>query len=184
MSELENKKNAEHLFRFKSIGIFLAICLAALTSRLFFLQVVMADEYTTMSDRNQIRILSTPARRGNIYDKNMQELAISKPIYAVALISTEIDDKEEVAKTLSGLLQDPEITPEFILDKIKTHVRSYEPIIIKRFAYEEGLSIITQIEEMRVDLPGVMIMEEPTRYYLQRLDWKNWAGKNHGALYR
>ena len=55
----------------------------------------------------------------------MQELAISKPIYAVALISTEIDDKEEVAKTLSGLLQDPEITPEFILDKIKTHVRSY-----------------------------------------------------------
>ena len=62
MSELENKKNAEHLFRFKSIGIFLAICLAALTSRLFFLQVVMADEYTTMSDRNQIRILSTPAR--------------------------------------------------------------------------------------------------------------------------
>ncbi len=165
MSELENKKNAEHLFRFKSIGIFLAICLAALTSRLFFLQVVMADEYTTMSDRNQIRILSTPARRGNIYDKNMQELAISKPIYAVALISTEIDDKEDVAKTLSGLLQDPEITPEFILDKIKTHVRSYEPIIIKRFAYEEGLSIITQIEEMRVDLPGVMIMEEPTRYY-------------------
>ena len=165
MSDIENKKNAEQTFKFKSIGVFLAVCLAVLTGRLFFLQVVMADEYTTMSDRNQIRILSTPARRGNIYDKNMKELAISKPIYVVSLISTEIDDKEEVAKTLSSLLQDPEITPEFILDKIKNHVRSYEPIIIKRFAYEEGLSIITQIEEMRVDLPGVMIMEEPTRYY-------------------
>lgn len=165
MSDLENKKNAEQTFKFKSIGVFLAICLAVLTGRLFFLQVVMADEYTTMSDRNQIRILSTPARRGNIYDKNMKELAISKPIYVVSLISTEIDDKEEVAETLSNLLQDPEITPEFILDKIKNHVRSYEPIIIKRFAYEDGLSIITQIEEMRVDLPGVMIMEEPTRYY-------------------
>lgn len=165
MSELESKKSPEQAFKFKIIWVFLGCCLFVLTGRLFFLQVVKADEFTTMSDRNQIRILSTPARRGNIYDRNMKELATSKPIYAVALISTEINDKEIVAETLSNLLQDPEITPEFILDKIKNHVRSYEPIIIKRFVYEEGLSIITQIEEMRVDLPGVMIMEEPTRYY-------------------
>lgn len=165
LTDFETKKNMEQMFKFKIIWIFLGCCLLALTGRLFFLQIVKADEYTTMSDRNQIRVLSTPARRGNIYDKNMKELAISKPIYAVALISTEIEDKETLAQNLSDLLQDPEITPEFILEKIKTHVRSYEPIIIKRFVYEEGLQIITEIEEMRVDLPGVMVMEEPTRYY-------------------
>jgi penicillin-binding protein 2 len=51
------------------------------------------------------------------------------------------------------------------LSAIKEQSRRYEPIIIKRLPYDEGIQMVTRIEERREELPGVEIREEPMRYY-------------------
>ncbi len=147
------------------IWVILGICVFVLIGRLFLLQVVNTEQYATLSDKNRIRMISMPAKRGTIYDANMKELATSKPVFSVALASSEIKDKENLAKNLAEILAPWNITEEDIIDTITTHARSYEPVVLKRLQYDEGLEVVTLIEESREKLPGVMILEEPMRYY-------------------
>ena len=162
---IENKKKPKNI----KILFFLAfICLLViiLCFRLFNIQLANEKNYQTLSEQNRIRILSTAAPRGIIYDANMNELASSKPVFAVALASAEIEDRDLLAEKLAAILKDPEITKETILETLQTHYRRYEPVVIKRIAYdEEGINTVTLLEEMRDELPGVIIMEEPMRYY-------------------
>ncbi|MGI5891553.1 MAG: penicillin-binding protein 2 [Bacillota bacterium] len=154
----------------KSLYVFSLIVLALfviMVCRLFAMQVVKADEYTTLSEKNTIRIISIPASRGDIFDREMAELAVSKPVFAVALASSEIKDREKLSQDLAAALKDPEITADSIEKTLKEHYRRYEPVVIKRYAYEEGLTMISKLEEMRDLLPGVVILEEPMRYYPQ-----------------
>ena len=66
----------------------IAILFGVLAIRLFTLQIVKGNEYATMSDQNQVRIVSQTARRGNIYDRNMLELANSKTVFAICVSSS------------------------------------------------------------------------------------------------
>ncbi|MEG1500792.1 MAG: penicillin-binding transpeptidase domain-containing protein, partial [Clostridiales bacterium] len=149
------------------LGVILVLAFLILAGRLYYLQIVNDENFATLSEQNRIRIISQPAKRGDIYDCNMDELATSKPVFTISLASSEIDDKENLAKNLAAVLGDPEITTASILEQIKSNSRIYEPIIIKRIPYDEGLPIITRLEEMRNQLPGVLISEEPMRYYPQ-----------------
>jgi len=161
------KKKQPWMSRVVLLGILVVAIFVLLTSRLFYMQVINDEEYATLSEQNRIRILSIEARRGNIYDANMEELATSKAVFAISLASAEIDDKDAVASKLAAILHDPEITTASIVEILNTHYRQYEPVIIKRIPYDEGLPIITELEEMREELPGVLITEEPMRYYPQ-----------------
>jgi len=165
---IEDEKNNKELnWR---VLIFLAaviLIFGILAVRLFQLQVLEAAEYATLSDQNQIRVLSQTARRGNIYDSNMVELATSKPVFCVAVTSSEIKNLQAMAETLAAILQDPDITAETIVDDVKAQAaRSYEPVIVKRLDYDaSGIATVSKIEENRDLLPGVTIMDEPVRYY-------------------
>lgn len=159
--------NRELLKKLKVFFLIIACVFSALELRLFYLQIVKAETFETLADKNKFRIISLPARRGDIYDRNKKVLATSKPVFTVAIASNEITQKEEVAKRLAAILNDPEITPETISKAVNEHYRRYEPIVIKRLPYEEGIPIVARIEERREELPGVTIQEEPMRFYPQ-----------------
>jgi penicillin-binding protein 2 len=144
--------------------ILIALIFVGLGLRIFYLQVVKADTYENLSNKNKFRIVSIPARRGNIYDRNMKIMAMSKPVFTIS-INPEVKEKEVVAERLAEILNDPEITKDSILLAIKEQYRRFEPVVIKRLPYEEGIQTVTQIEERKEDLPGVTIREEPMRYY-------------------
>lgn len=152
----------------KKLGVFSAVIVlvfVALGLRLFYLQIVRADAYEDLSDKNKFRIVSIQARRGNIYDQDMEVLATSKPVFSVTFTDAETTKREDVAGKLAEILHDPEITKEAILEAIKGQTRRYEPVVIKRLPYDEGIQMVTRIEERREELPGVEIREEPMRFY-------------------
>ncbi|MGI6064879.1 MAG: penicillin-binding protein 2 [Bacillota bacterium] len=157
--------NKKLISKLKIFSLIIALIFAMLEGRLFYLQIVKADTYETLAEKNKFRIVSIPARRGNIYDRDMDVLATSKPVFTVSIASPNITDKEKVAHNLAEILRDPEITQESILQSIEEHYRRYEPIVVKRLPYEEGLQTVSRIEEHREELPGVMISEEPMREY-------------------
>lgn len=159
---MSEKETTKKLGVFSAVIVFIFIVLGF---RLFYLQIVRADTYENLSDKNKFRIVSIPARRGNIYDREMGVLATSKPVFTITLTSAEITEKESVAGKLAEILNDPEITKESILQALKDQSRGYEPVVIKRLPYDEGIQMVTRIEERREELPGVVIREEPMRYY-------------------
>ncbi len=164
MPELEekNKNDYRRLFIF---SIAIMVIFAVLGLRLFTLQVLQASAYTSAANNNQLRIISQSARRGNIYDANMVELATSKPVFCISISTPDVTDKKALAEKLATLLNDPEITPESILEAINNNARSYETVLITRLNYEEGVEKVAILEENRADLGGVLVSEEPMRYY-------------------
>ena len=81
--------------------------------RLYGLMVVEYEYYASLALRNQTRSTSVGARRGNIYDRNMNILAGSQTVETVYLDPHELKqsgaDVAHIARDLGELLDlDPE----------------------------------------------------------------------------
>ncbi|MDH7478935.1 MAG: penicillin-binding protein 2, partial [Syntrophomonadaceae bacterium] len=143
------------------VGVF-----CVLLVRLGTLQLVQASDYRTISEENRVRMISVRAPRGEIQDRNGITLARSKQVFSVLMNRRpDNNDYQEVAYNLSQILLPyyPEMTPDYIQGLVEQgQDRSYEPVVIKR---NVDIQVVTQIEELRQELPGVEVDVEPIRDY-------------------
>lgn len=137
-----------------AIGAFLLLIM-----RLWQLQILQGSEYRKLSEANRLRVTTTPAPRGIVFDRNGIPLVRNSPYYYASLIPDEFD-KGKVA-LLSKVLNIPS---EEILEKINTKGLSpFTPIRLK-----QGLSFseVAYIEARRSDFPGLIIEIEVSREYI------------------
>src|SRR5690349_10895495 len=80
---------------------------AVIGARLYFLQVVQSADLKSRAQKQQQRTLEVSPRRGVIYDRNNNELAISVKADSVFAIPDEIEDPARTAKILSDLTGTP-----------------------------------------------------------------------------
>src|SRR2546422_7918269 len=76
---------------------------AVIGARLYFLHVVHSADYKQRAERQQQRTLEVSPRRGVIYDRNGNELAVSIKVDSLFAVPDEIEDLTKTAKTLSTL---------------------------------------------------------------------------------
>ncbi len=167
-----SKKKLTHRELYFRVGIFaaiIALLFLGMGFRLFDVQILNNDEFSTQSSNNQIRVLTTPAKRGNIYDTNMNVLADSTVVFAISVDVANLssDEIDIVAQNLPDYLKDPSITTESIKEQLSAGAGGYEPVVIKRVNYDDYIGMITELEEHRDELPGLYIAEEPQRTYPQ-----------------
>ncbi|MCK9554328.1 penicillin-binding protein 2 [bacterium] len=140
------------------LGLILALVLMI---KLFIIQVVDYPKYSEYSANNRIRIIRTMPLRGNIYDRNGRLLADNRPSYNVCLVEEDIKDKD---KTMYFLEQALGLDKDYVRKKLKEYRwRPYTPVVIKRDIQEKE---VAQIEENRLDLPGVIVERIPARNYV------------------
>jgi len=84
-----------------SAVIILALIITLLI-RLYVLQVVDYEHFSTLSDSNRVRIKALPPPRGLIYDRNGVVMAKNLPAYRLEIIREQVDDIED---TLTRLKQ-------------------------------------------------------------------------------
>src|SRR3954462_8934510 len=70
-------------------------------ARLYFLHIVHSADYKERAERQQQRTLEVSPRRGNIYDRNGNELAVSIKVDSVFAVPDEIENRKAAAKTLA-----------------------------------------------------------------------------------
>jgi len=132
-----------------------------LAGRLYYLQVVKAEDYTVLSDRNRFNFNILIPERGQILDRNGVQLAVNKQDYRVLIIPEQVDSIDTTLDKVSEILP--------ITDSIRKRVKresrrraSFIPVLIdshidwKSFA---ALNIRTP------DLPGVIPDVGQGRYY-------------------
>ncbi|MDP2754053.1 MAG: penicillin-binding transpeptidase domain-containing protein, partial [Nitrospirota bacterium] len=130
-----------------------------LIMRLWQVQILQGKEYRKLSEANRLRIISIPAPRGIIFDRNGIQLVKNSPYYYASLIPDEFDISK--VDSLSKVLNMP---VEDILVKINKNALSpFSPIRLK-----QGLSFteVALIEARRSDFPGLIIEAEVSREYL------------------
>src|SRR5215472_3534442 len=88
---------------------FVAFWLLAICARLVWLQVVKYGDFTQRAARQQQRSIEVAPVRGNIYDRNGNELAMTVSADSVFAVPSEVADLRGTARTLGRILQiDPQ----------------------------------------------------------------------------
>jgi len=140
------------------IGYVIVVAFLILVMRLWQLQILQGTEYRKLSEANRLRIVSIPAPRGIIYDRNRIPLVKNSPYYYASIIPEEFDKSR--VDLLSKVLGIPR---EEILDKISK--QGLSPFVPVRLRQGLSFSEIAYIEARRSDLPGLIVEVEVSREY-------------------
>ena len=130
---------------------------AAIGTRLYFLHVVYSADYKQRAEHQQQRTLDVSPRRGIIYDRTGDELAVSIKVESIFAVPDEIKDPAAAAKTLSPLLG---IASGDLSEKLDTH-RSF--VWVKR---KVNANVAAAVK--RAKLPGIYFQKEDMRFYPKR----------------
>ncbi len=95
--------------RFWLICLFFFLWAMAIGARLFWLQIIRHPEYVERAQKQQQRTFEVAPRRGILYDREGQELAMTVLVDSFYAVPSEIDSKQAAARILSSITHvDPE----------------------------------------------------------------------------
>ena len=149
--------------------IFLLFGFATLIGRLFFLQIVMGEEYQAKALQQQTRAQTIDARRGAIYDRNGKYLARSSTVWNVCISPADImadmkknDDYDKLKRLALDLAEILDVDATKILDDAKNTSSYYKRVKVRveSSVREAVLQCVTEN-----DYAGVFFEEATKRYY-------------------
>ena len=145
-------------------GIIALLLLLVVSGRLFYLQVLKHDYYSTLSQGNRIRIEPVPPRRGLILDRNGVVLADNQPAFNLELVREQVGDMKSVDATLAKLVDIGVVRAEdmpAVRRGILSH-KVYESVPVKLQLGEEEMA---RFAVHRYEIPGVDIRASLARHY-------------------
>ena len=153
MNELsrQQRKTREIVFSTSVIILFVILYIG-----FFRIQVSGREKYYQISLDNSVRQLVQYPIRGTIRDVNGRILVDDRPSFFVSVIPRQLTKKN--IETLANIISEK---PETIREKIKGRL-TYRPVIIKK---DLEYAVIAELEERRLDLPGVLVEVESKRFY-------------------
>jgi len=147
-------------WRLAGVGIVLALMLGVLGLRLWTIQVTETDTYTAVAEQNLIRVVPTPAPRGDIFDRNGELLAGTKASLAAVVDMGLVEDDfaDVLAQRLSAFLDQP---ASEILERFEKANSGAQIVLAKELTEQQALTLL----EHREDFPGVAVIPQPIREY-------------------
>ncbi len=142
-----------------------AFFLIVFAFRLLHLQVFQYDQWADRSTRNHVSKRVLDMKRGNIYDRNGVELAISVDTYSVFIYTRELKSLPDAATAISSVLP---MTREEVISKVGD--RSGYISVYKEL--EPNLAMKLQ----SLNIPGVIIESHYRRFYPQKTLASNLIG--------
>ncbi|NNN22635.1 MAG: penicillin-binding protein 2 [Acidimicrobiales bacterium] len=100
-------KKGSKIRRLRAFKLILSACILALAGRIFYVQAISASAYAAYGNSEIYRIISLPALRGDIYDRNGHVLAMSLPNKDIVSDNLLITSPRAVALKLSPILGIP-----------------------------------------------------------------------------
>lgn len=142
----------------RSVCLYGLLCLATIgiLCRVLHLQLINRDFLCAQGDMRTIRVVSTPAYRGIISDRQGEPLAISTPVESVWVEPKVFDQQSTELLTLASILEMP---PKALLKKVKNN-QNRNFIYLKR---QINPQIAQKIRALKI--PGVYLKPEYRRYY-------------------
>lgn len=158
-SSIFNEKFGPYFLIFLIISTF---CVFSL--RLWYLQIHRGDFFAQKAQDNLQRRQLIYAPRGLFLDRHGELLASNEPSYSLAIIREDCPDIETTLKQISIWTQTPmdQIQDEF--KRGRSMVRSFEnQIVFSNLQFD----VLTRIETESPFWPGVKVVVQPKRKYLQ-----------------
>lgn len=143
--------------RLYCLAAFFAFWFLAIAVRLVWLQLVDYGEYTQRAARQQQRSIEVSAVRGNIYDRNGNELAMTVNVDSIFAVPSEIPDISGTARLLGRILEtDP--------TEIENRMRASHAFAWVARKVDNNLSSRVRA----LNLKGIYFQKESKRFYPKR----------------
>ncbi len=136
------------------IGFVLAV--SALLARAVEMQILDAAFFERQGDARHLRLVTVPAHRGDILDRNGEPLAISTPVSSIWMNPQQIDVDDANFSRLAKLL---EMRTSMLQEKVSVNQQK-EFIYLKRHVSPE---LASKIQDLKIS--GVALQSEYRRYY-------------------
>jgi penicillin-binding protein 2 len=135
--------------------------LGALAGRLYYLQVIGADQYALLADENRIDHRLLPPERGRIFDRHGVPLARNSPTYRVLIVREQTADLRATLEALSRLVTLPEERIEEVILEARER-RPFVPIAVRE---DLSWTEVSRISMHSPELPGVSVVSGLIREY-------------------
>lgn len=133
---------------------FFALWFIVIAVRLVWLQLVNYGEYTERAARQQQRSIEVSAVRGNIYDRNGNDLAMTVKVDSIFAVPSEIPDINSTARLLGRILKtDP--------TEIENRMRASHAFAWVARKVDNSLSSRVRA----LNLKGIYFQKESKRFY-------------------
>jgi penicillin-binding protein 2 len=148
--------------RLRIVGVIVVLLFGVLVLRLWTLQVVEGKTYAASVTQNEVRLVSVPAPRGEIVDRNDTVLAGNETVEELVLSRATAEQDPSVVGNVAALVGE---TPKEV-DQALTNPQfsPYEPVPILDNA---PTRMIDYYEEHQSDFPGVSLQQVSQRVYPQ-----------------
>ncbi|HSJ51488.1 MAG TPA: hypothetical protein VLA90_09410, partial [Actinomycetota bacterium] len=147
--------------RLKVLSFLVLAMFAALTTRLWFLQVLAAEDNRRAASNNAVRLIETPAERGLILDAQGEPLVKSRQSLVLTINRQVVgEDTEEVLYKLSQILEIPAAELGARLDDPRYY--QFTPIPV---AIDVPEKVVFYVREHAAQFPGVDLVKLPVRQY-------------------
>ena len=166
------EENIIYLQKKIPVIILIIICfLLVVVARLYFLQIMMGEQYQKLADETFVRVEEVVARRGNITDRHGEVLTDTRTYYEIVMIPQYLDDKEKIINSLTSILP---LDKQAIIDILQEHKyqAKFQPVVI---VDDAPFPWVTKLREhMAPEYPadsdfslnGVDVRASPVRRYL------------------
>lgn len=134
---------------------------SALIGRMYYLQIVEGEKYSTLSDKNRISIELLPPQRGEIYDRRGAEVAVNRQTYRVLMISEQAGDVGAALNRLSEVIPISQEDRSRVQRMVKRRPGFVPVVIRENLVWEET----ARIEVNTPKLPGIFVDHGQTRFY-------------------
>ena len=143
--------------RIMIVAALAAVWAGAVFGRLAYLQLFRYSEYYSRAQHQQRLIVDVGASRAEIFDRNMNPLAMSVPVDSAFAVPSEIADPDMVARLLGKILETP-------ADEIATRIASSHSFawIARKLPPEKAQRIAA------LNLRGIYFQREGGRFYPKR----------------
>lgn len=140
--------------RLRSSFVFVTVLFLLLAGRAVQIQVVHGAEYEALAERQQVREYATASKRGVIYDRNGEELAVSRRMATIGADPLLVSDPEATAAALAPIL---DMDPTELAGRLRGEGRYV--LLARRVEPAVGDSVL------QLKLRGIVVHPEEKRVY-------------------
>ena len=145
--------------KIRIFAILVVVSFLCLWMRIWYLQILKWQYLTGLSENNRVRMVTLPANRGMIKDRNGETLVSIRPAFNLYLTP---EDARNLDSSLDKLAQRISLDREKLKKKI-AQTKSFKEVLIKGDIPREEVAFV---EENNMSLPGIRIRAEPLRNYV------------------
>lgn len=145
--------------RLGGLGIFSGGIIAVLMGRLWSMQLMSNEDYTSQAERNRTRTITTAAPRGRILDRNGEELVTNRPSLTVVADASVAEDTRELTM-LANVLGMPEMAVKRNVQDTTEGAQAARTV-----AVDVSRRTVAYLEEHPDLFPGVSIEQRTQRHY-------------------